>query len=308
MAELFHAGRCQAYQACHFDRESNRLLAGNDAYLSASNSPWVGKMDYRCSFWWDVLVYLDPQTVFNHEMKGIVRTFRRIDEGEGYAYSVGSAGLGTRGGREAILEYLRTVDRLCEQLICERHGRVKLTLVADHGHNLVENRRISFKDVLKAGGYRLGKSIRDAHDVVEIVYGLVTYAEFYTQDRAGVAECLLRHEDVELTCYPSADDVVVRDRDGEARIVKGQAGFVYDVRAGDPLRLLPIVEQLRSAGKVSDAGEIDAARCSTRRWITTIPTRWRAFGVLSTASWIIRQTWWLICATAPVAGRASFTS
>ncbi|MCK4328165.1 MAG: hypothetical protein KAW41_06920 [Candidatus Diapherotrites archaeon] len=257
LSELFHTERCRAYQALYFERDTKRLSDGSAVYLHGGNSPWLAKMSYRCSLWWDVLVYLDPRAVFNHEMKGILRTFREIDAGEGHAYSVGTAGLGTRGGRAAIVEYLRTVDRLCEQLVFERRGRVNITLTADHGHNLVENRRIKFDEVLKAGGYRPSKSLRSPRDVVAIAYGLVTYAALYTADPPGVAQCLLGHDDVEFACYRHEDALVVADRHGQARITKGDAGFGYDSSAGDPLRLAPIIERLRRDGHVSAAGEID---------------------------------------------------
>ena len=256
LSELFHAGRCLAYQARYLDREANRFADGNAVYLSGRNSPWLELMDYRCSFWWDALAYLDPQAVFNHEVNGIARTFREIDAGEAYAYTVATAGLGTRRGRTGIRKYLRTIDRLCEQIIYERRGRVHLTLTADHGHNLVENERISFRQTLEAGGYRQAKSLRKPGDVVPVGYGLVTYAAFFTDDPAGVADCLLGHEDVEFACYPRDDAIVVRDRSGEARITRGASGFVYDSRGGDPLKLAEIVERLRVEGKVSGDGEI----------------------------------------------------
>jgi hypothetical protein len=281
LAELFDEGPCRAYQAQHFDREKNRVVSGNDDYLSAANSPWVERMDYRCSFWWDVLVYLNPRIVFEHEVNGILKTFRGIPNGEGCAYSVGTAGLGTRRGREAILEYLRTVDRMCEQIIHKRRGRVKITLTADHGHNLVENRRVKFDDVLRAGGYRPATSLREDRDVVTISYGLVTYAELYTADPAGVAICLLGHEDVEFACYPEGNAVVIVDRDGRARITQGASGFVYDAREGDPLELAPIIDQLQRAGHVTSTGEVDDmalfAATVEHRYPDPLARLWRAF-------------------------------
>ena len=257
--DLFDAGHSLGFQAMHYDRSANHVTNGSTSYLSASNSPWVSKLSYRCSFWWDVLVYLNPQPVFNHEMSDIHKQFARIDAGHAYAYSVGTAGLGTRGGRDAILTYLRAVDDLCERLVFERRGRVKITLTADHGHNLVENKLVSFDDLLKRAGYRPASTLRGPRDVVTIAYGLVTYAEFFTRDAAGVARCLLGHDDVEFVCYPDGDAVIVADRDGCARITRGAAGFRYDASAGDPLRLTPILEPLRRDGKVSADGEIDSA-------------------------------------------------
>ncbi len=257
LSEVFHSDRCIANQALYFDRQSNRLSNGNSVYLSGGNAPWAAKMTYRCSFWWDGLSYLDPQLVFDHEMNGIVETFRRVKSGEAGAYSIGSAALGIRYGRPAFLEFLRTIDRLCKQLIRERHGRVKITLLSDHGHCLVDCRPISFDRVLSAGGYHLAKSLRRPGDVVTIPYGLCTYAEFFTNDPAGVAACLTGHEDVEFACFAEKDAVVVRDREGEAWIRKGEVGFIYDVQRGDPLKLRDTIERLRHDGKVTAKGEIN---------------------------------------------------
>ena len=259
LSQLFHSPPCTAYQALYFDRATNRLSDGNAVYLSGDSAPWMKSVDYRCSMWWDTLCYLDPQTVFNHELRGFMETLAAAEDGEIVAYSVGSAGLGTRGGRDAILKYLRTIDRLCEQIIYERHGRVKITVTADHGHDLTPNRRVAFRETLEAGGYRKSKSINDLRDVVEISYGLVTCAAFYTDDPAGVAECLLTHDDVEFACYPEGESVIVRNRDGLARITKGAGGFKYDCSAGDPLGVAGVISELSQNGKVNVAGEIDGS-------------------------------------------------
>jgi hypothetical protein len=257
LAEMFHASPCLGYQALYFDRRANRLSDANAVYLSGRNSPWLAHMNYRCSLRWDALVYLDPQAVFRHELGGIQRTFRAVSNGEAYAYSVGTAGLATRGGRAAIVRYLTQLDQLCERIVYERRGRVKITLTADHGHNLVANRLVSFDKLLKAGGYHPAQSLRGPRDVVPISYGLVTYADFYTRDPAGVAACLLQHDAVEFACYPAGTEIVVCDRDGQARIARGAAGFTYDASQGDPLGLADVVDTLRRDGKVSATGEID---------------------------------------------------
>jgi len=285
LAELFHCGPCEAYQALHFDRQANRVVSGNSGYLAATNSPWVSKMNYRCSFWWDALAYLRPQTVFQHELNGIARTFRQIASGQACAYSVGTAGLGTRGGAAAIRQYLRTIDRLCEQIVYERRGRVKLTLLADHGHNLVRNRRVSFRDTLRAAGYGESQSLRGPGDVVVIAYGLVTYAEVFTRDPAGVAECLAGHEDVEFVCYRSGPAIIVQDRTGRAWIRKGAGGFYYEPRGSDPLKLVPILERLRQDRKIAFDGEIDDRALFEATLDHYYPDPlariWRAFHVLA---------------------------
>jgi len=259
LADLFGGGRCQGFQALYFERQANRLSDGNAVYLSGENSPWLSQVAYRCPIWLDTLVYLSPETVFSHELRRFWETSRRVEAGEVCVYSVGTAGLGTRGGRAAIREYLITVDRLCEQIVHERRGRVKLTLTADHGHNLVESRLISFDHLLASAGYRKSRSLRDRRDVVVIEYGLVTYAEFHTLDPAGLAEVLRRHEDVEFACYRAGDAVVVCNRNGVGLIRRQSNGFVYEPAPTDPLHLLPVIERLQQEGKVSPDGAIEDA-------------------------------------------------
>ncbi len=257
LAELFHAGPCLSLQARTFDRVANRVTAGNSAYLSAANAPWAQHVAYRGSPLWDALVYLKPAVVFQRELRGTYATLERIENGTAAAYLVGPAGLGTRGGAAAIEKYLDEVEQLCERIIFERRGHVKLTLTADHGHNLVENRRITLEEQLKRGGYRLTSSLRRARDVVVIEYGLVTYAELFTQDPAGAATCLVAHPDVEFAVWPSDDALLVRDRNGEARIRRGLHGFTYEMGTADPLHLQLVLERLRAAGRVAADGEID---------------------------------------------------
>jgi len=257
--ELFHAGPGLGYQALYYDRAAERLSDGHATYLRGDNSPWLAHVHYRCSLAWDMLVYLDPQTVFHHELTQIARRFAEFERGLVRTYSVGTAGLGTRGGRAAIEKYLADVDRFCEQLVYERRGAIKITLTADHGHNLTTNRRVDFDQVLRAGGYRPARRLASPRDVVTISYGLVTYAEFHTRDPAGVARCLLDQPDVEFACFPDGDQVVVLNRNGQARIRRTATGYTYDCQAGDPLGLAAVIEELRQAGKVAADGTIDEA-------------------------------------------------
>ncbi len=281
LADMFHAGRCLGFQALYYDRLADRLSNANGVYLSGRNAPWVGHMDYRCSFWWDTKVYLDPQSVFDHEIKGILDTFGTMTGGEGHAYSVGTAGLGTRGGRDAIRTYLETLDRLCAQLIHQRRGKVKITLTADHGHNLVPNRRVKFDDLLAAHGFRVRKSLDAPRDVVPIEYGLVTYAAFYTNAPADVAACLVAHDDVEFVCYPLGRAVVVQNAAGLARIRRDDTGYYYDASDADPLGLAPILAELREADLVHASGALpeDVLFAATARHVYPAPLQriWAAF-------------------------------
>ena len=257
LTDLFHTGKCIAFESRYFDRETDRMSKGNEVYLSGLNSPWTKRMLYRCSVWWDALAYLKPQAVFDHEMRGMWKAFAGVKEGRACGYSVGTAGLGTRGGRDAIRAYLREIDEFCERLVYERRGRVNITLTADHGHNLVENRRVSFEETLEHCGYRRTESLTDERDVVDVEYGLVTYAALFTDDPAGVAACLLDHSDVEFACYRDGQDAIVRSIEGDGRIQKVADGYRYVCAGADPLRIGAILNELKNEGHISPEGVID---------------------------------------------------
>lgn len=254
-----------AYQSRHFDRKANRLINGNELYLSGKAANWTKKLDYRCSFKLDALAYIEPQLVFEHELRAMAELFHSAPEGTKIAYSVATAGLGTQGGREAIIEYLRTIDRFCEQIVYERKGRVKLTLLADHGHSMSGRGRVSFKELLEEKGYRLTNRLQESGDVVAVEYGLVTYAAFHTDRAAAVAGVLLSDPAVTVACYPTAQGsasdedaaVVVETIGGKAVIRKSRDAYSYEREYGDPLDLADIVDRLREAGRIDENGFID---------------------------------------------------
>jgi hypothetical protein len=256
--KIFGGKQPLSYQAPYFDREKNCLISGNDVYLSGQAADWSKKLDYRCSFNWDAIAYLIPQMVFEHELQGMKEIFDKTQPGNTtMAYSVATAGLGTRGGREAILKYLRTIDQFCEQLVYERRGRVKITLLADHGQNMAGRERVTFKEVLEDAGYRLKDKIESPKDVVSIEFGLITYADFYTDDPAGVAQTILRDPAAELACYPRGNAVIVETLNAKAEITEDGGRFRYTCESGDPLALNGILENLRKQSKIDDRGFID---------------------------------------------------
>jgi hypothetical protein len=290
--QVFGGEQPIAYESKYFDRQQNRLVGGNDAYLSGEAADWAKKLDYRCSFKLDALAYMKPDMVFGHELKEITDVFRLPTTGTKIAYCVATAGLGTRGGREAIAKYLETIDGLCEQIVYERRGRVKISLLADHGHSASGQGRVSFGKLLEENGYRLTNHLGKTGDVVAVEYGLVHYAAFYTDDPAGVAAALLTDPVIELACYPVSEerttaeglDVVVQSLNGKAVIRKIHGRYRYLAEYGDPLGLLGIISQLRQKGKVGTDGFIDdkALLMATLNHIYPDPLRriWMAFNGL----------------------------
>jgi hypothetical protein len=271
LTRAFTDETCAGYEALYYDRSQGRTTAGSQVYLSGANEPWARFMDYRCSMSLDAQAYLNPQGLWRHEMGGILKTISQRRTGTVRAYSVATAGLGTRGGRDAIVQYLLDVDRLCERLTFERRGRIRFTLMADHGHDLVPAHRVRYDDALRKAGYRLTDRLRGPKDVVWAQYGLVSCGVFHTDDPQGVAGALLDVPGTDLVMMPVPEGpagpagpaVIVRSRTGTAAIRRTDTGFVYEPQHGDPLKLESILERLRSEGKVGPDGSV-----ADREWLT----------------------------------------
>ena len=272
---IFHAAQPLAYQAKHFDRSANRMIPGNQIYLSGQNADWTNHLDYRCSTVLDAVSYVKPNFVFNRELTAMLKLFRQPGPDARIAYTVATAGLATQKGRSGIIEFLRTIDRFCQQLTFERKGRIKITLLADHGHNLLGCRRIRFDRFLKEDNFNLTDRLQNHRDVVMVDYGLVTYAAAFTRQPAQLAHTLLPHPAVDLICYPQNQTIIVQNLTGKAVIRHRDHRFNYTVETGDPLQLLPIIEQLRQTNQIDQDGFIDdrALFCATGAHIYPDPLR-----------------------------------
>ena len=255
---IFGGKQPLAFQAEYFDPCQNKMISGDSVYLNGDNADWAKKLDYRCSFFLDAIAYVSPKLVFEHELKGMRKIFDEIDDNRtALAYSVATAGIGTRKGRDGILEYLRQISRICEQIVHQRKGNVKITLLADHGHNMTRWRRVDFEKRLKKAGYRISEKLVKPNDVVTIKYGLVTYAAFHTTDPAGVADVLIHDPATTIGCYPKGQSVVVKSLAGEAMVHHKNGKYRYETKCGDPLELNEIIKQLCEQGHCDQNGFID---------------------------------------------------
>jgi hypothetical protein len=188
-----------------------------------------------------------------------------------------------RNGHHAALVRL---DRMCQQIVYDTRGRVQITLLSDHGHNLVASRRLSLVDELQRCGYRVRTSLQGPDDVVVPEFGAVNCAALHTRSPAAVARDVIGIDGVELTSYRTDGDVVVLSRQGRARISRSDGRYCYRAERGDPLRLLPILETLAARGEVDSQGyvrdDVLFAATTDHVYPDVVHRLWRAFNGLVT--------------------------
>jgi hypothetical protein len=260
--EMFMPGQLLGFESEYYNRGSNSLSDGNNVYLNGKNELWAQKIQYRVSKFLDAVGYVKPDFVFNHELSAIEKMMNRCTCGTAIGYTVGTSTVGTRQGSAGFEKCLLAVEKLCEKITYERKGRCRFTLMADHGHNLVDAQYFSVAGALKSQKVHVTKKLSKPGDVVVVEYGLVTNSAIYTNDPDDVAEVLVnQYDQVNLAVYPLMVDgkrqIVVRSRDGLAYVSRSGEGYRYEAQQGDPLTLLAIIDQLRQAGKVDKDGVID---------------------------------------------------
>lgn len=268
--ELLHTSPSPGFQAKYYDCKKNGIVGGTGNYLSAENSRWKSRLDYRISVWRDGYAYTLPWKLFNDELAGMKRVF---DKASGpvtkIGYSSGTAGIGTLFGEKGMREYLEVIERFAQQITYQRRGQVSITLTADHGHNMQSGKRVSFKKYLEERGWRIRDSVSNDNDVATVEYGLVTYSAFNTCKPEKLAADLMGHEAVDLVTYSEGDAVMVIRGTEKARITAGPQKDAngrpmacrYEPLSGDPLHYGPVIEKLKAAGKVSDDGFVDHDAC-----------------------------------------------
>lgn len=256
-ARMFTPGPAIGYEALWYDRARGRTSGGKLSYLAQTNASWQRQIDYRSAMIFDPVGYVSPGFLFKRELRGIETTFNRKRRATVIAYSVGTATVGTRKGEAGLVKCLQRVDELCEKLVYQRRGQCRITILADHGHNLTASKWFDVTQALRDAGFRVTDRLRKDNDVVCVPFGLVTYSALYTAEPAKVAAALTKHDPVEMAMYPNDDGaIVVCDRQGRATITKVDGGYVYRMNTGDPLQLEPIVAKLTEVGKVTDEGVI----------------------------------------------------
>ena len=141
-------------------------------------------------------------------------------------------------GPDALDEIFDELNRFVAQVLYERRGAVKISVIADHGHNLLKTRWVDIEKHLDAGGFRVTEKPRlpgHPQDVFLEQDGLLTWFGVHTVRPRAVTDHLLTLPEIETVAYMSGEDVIVRTPGGEASISKHDHLITYTPLTGNPL-------------------------------------------------------------------------
>ena len=155
---------------------------------------------------------------------------------------------------------LEEMEALLRDLYFEAEGRLRILMFSDHGNDLVSGQPAPLRESLEQAGFRVKNRLDEPRAVVIPEFGLVSFAAVYVDPAVvpEVAGVLAATEGVDVVVHRDGELVRVQSRQGEATIqVKAGTGgtrFLYRAERGDPLRLLPLWEQLEKTDKLDSAG------------------------------------------------------
>jgi hypothetical protein len=206
--------------------------------------PWEQRCEYHASFYEDGLSFLDPRPWYAAELE---RAHASIDASPNrvtVVYLGSAASMVCKYGKVGVDEVFDGAEQLCLQLLYERHGAIKISVMADHGHNLMRSTNLPIAQYMIDAGFHPADTIVSPRDVFLEVNGLVTYAAIDTLQPRRVADALVAHPEIELAMYLDGDRVIIRDGHGSAAIECSHQRLRYVLIDHDVLGYAAIVKSL----------------------------------------------------------------
>jgi len=253
LVDFFHLMPGVAIESDYYNGQ--RQTDGYKVYLKGGVAIWQEHVDYHMRHSAHAPAYLDPLPWFDHELRRVQDDFLRDDRQRTIGYFVGTSALGASKGRDGHLTGISRVNRFCHEIVFRTRGRARITLMSDHGHNLVTSRRIPLSNLLKKAGWNVTHRLRGPRDLILPEFAMATSSAIYTRSPEPVARDAVQVEGIELAAFVDADgSVIVLDRQGRARITRSAEGYRYEPLTADPLGLNAIWQRLTEAGRLTPNG------------------------------------------------------
>lgn len=243
----------------YYDRKLQKRSSFFWARVWGFSQSWERRCDYIMPFAEQGLAYLHPREWFNSELERARKTIDASPDRTMIVYIGSASGMVSKYGKAGAEEVLDGARQFCLQLLYERHGAIKISMMADHGHNYAESSNIPIAQLLASAGFHPSDRVVSDTDVFIEINGLVTCAGICTKRPAEVASALLKDDRIELAIYLDQDRAIVRNANGEAAIEMHAGKLRYHPIKGDVLELNSLVAELKGQGIADADGFMDDA-------------------------------------------------
>lgn len=240
-----------------YDPRNGQFSSGIWNRVTGFHQPWEYRCHYVAKFYESGLSYLDPSDWYPAELARAKDALDQSPDRVTIVYFVSASGMLCKYSHQGLNDVLDGARRLCLQVLYERQGAVKISMCADHGHNMTPSTNVRFEPLLKHAGFNPTKKLVKPNDVVIDLNGLVTYIGMHTRRPGPVADAVLSSEQVELVTYLEGDRVVVRNQSGRATIERRGGAYRYTAIDDDVLGYAPVIGSLRAQGMIDPDGFIE---------------------------------------------------
>ncbi len=225
--------------------------------LRGIEQPWERRTHYHADYLQHGMSFLNPKGWYQAELQRAYNTISESADRVSYIYFASAASLACKYGDAGIKEVLDGARKLCLQLLYERRGAIQISMMADHGHNLVRSKNVSIETVLKRGGLNVTDSLKADRDVIISINGLVTCGGIHTLQPERVSDILINEPATELTIYRDKQQVMIRSSKGTSAIEASGSKTRYLPLGDDVLGYAAVVESMRATGDCDADGFAD---------------------------------------------------
>jgi hypothetical protein len=232
-----------------YDPQKNKIHSGWWERTTGYQQPWEHQLAYNARYLEASFTYLNPRAWLPIEMGRIRRAINSSPTRRTIVYAVSASGMACKFGLDGMNQTLDAANQLCLQLLHERQGAIQITLMADHGHNLIESHSASksLKNALTRAGYKTTTSIHSDQDVVIELAALVNYVGVRTKRSPDVARALITAPEVEFAIYQQDNSIIIQSADGSAAIDYENGNYRYRILTHDVLHYGKLSGQFASA-------------------------------------------------------------
>jgi hypothetical protein len=260
--QMFHCGLHFGYDGVFYAGAAGRKTDGVAFYLSGKNEAWAKGVDYRIPTLEDAVMYLYPGGVFRRELNAARKVYDRMQhEDTVVLYFLSTDGICHMFTRQKAREQFALLDRWIEQIVYDAHGRIEVTMWADHGNNFAGCCFVPITEALKEAGLHLADRLRRSGDVVAPHFGLINFASLFCysdDERQRAVAAVLPLEGIDAIAWRADGGVKVINRQGTARIFRkggeDQRLFCYQSVDGDPLGVVPAMKRMQDEGQLDAEG------------------------------------------------------
>jgi predicted RND superfamily exporter protein len=253
-SDVLHAPPLPGVTDRYFDPRDQERKGVLWARVRGFTQPWERRLHYHANYMQQGLSFLHPDRWYAAELEQARRAVEKSPDRVTIVYIASAASMVCKYGKPGAEAVLDGARQLCLQLMYERRGAIKISIMADHGHNYTPSKNVLLAKLLTDAGFHPADRIAGDQDCVVEVNALVTCASLTTRQPAAVSAALCNNEAVELAIYSEGPRVILRTKQGTSAVECRDGQLRYIPLDADVLGYGPLIAQLKAEGQMNADG------------------------------------------------------